>query len=77
MTEQETSIEGRSLTSSKDYLDKQGVSTLWNKISNKFVDNTDVIPITNGGTGCTTIDGVRTVLFDFPTEAELNEYFEL
>lgn len=31
----------------------------------------DVIPVEKGGTGCTTIDGIRTMLFNFPTSEEL------
>ena len=38
-------------------------------------DIPDVIPVENGGTGCTTIDGIRTMLFNFPTEDQIDEYF--
>ena len=37
-------------------------------------DIPDVISVENGGTGCTTIDGIRTMLFNFPTDEELDEY---
>ena len=37
-------------------------------------DLPDVLPVEQGGTGCTTIDGIRTMLFNFPTEEELEEY---
>lgn len=39
-------------------------------------DISDVIPVEQGGTGCTTIDGIRTMLFNFPTEDEIDEYFD-
>ena len=35
----------------------------------------DVIPVEQGGTGCTTVDGIRTMLFNFPTESQVDEYF--
>lgn len=35
----------------------------------------DVIPVENGGTGCTTVEAVRTLLFNFPTEDQIDEYF--
>ena len=35
---------------------------------------TGILPVTKGGTGCTTIDGIRTMLFNFPTEQEIQEY---
>ena len=35
----------------------------------------DVIPVANGGTGCTTVEAVRTWLFNFPSESEIDEYF--
>lgn len=34
----------------------------------------EVIPVEKGGTGCTTIDGIRTMLFNFPEEETLYEY---
>lgn len=34
-----------------------------------------VLPVEKGGTGCTTIDGIRTMLFNFPTESELDDLF--
>ena len=37
----------------------------------------DVIPVENGGTGCTTVDGIRTMLFNFPTDAEVDEFVDL
>ena len=37
----------------------------------------DVLPVEQGGTGCTTIDGIRTMLFNFPTESELDDIFDL
>lgn len=37
-------------------------------------DLPDVLPVEKGGTGCTTIDGIRTMLFNFPTEEEVEEY---
>ena len=37
-------------------------------------DLPDVLPVEQGGTSCTTIDGIRTMLFNFPTEEELEEY---
>ena len=33
-----------------------------------------VLPVEKGGTGCTTVDGMRTMLFNFPTDEELEEY---
>lgn len=39
-------------------------------------DIPEIIPVENGGTGCTTIDGIRTMLFNFPTDDELDEYME-
>lgn len=39
-------------------------------------DIPEIIPVENGGTGCTTIDGIRTMLFNFPTDEELDEYME-
>lgn len=38
-------------------------------------DLPDILPVENGGTGCTTVEGMRTMLFDFPTENQLDEYF--
>lgn len=35
----------------------------------------DVIPIENGGTGVTSIEALRTLLFNFPTEDQVDEYF--
>lgn len=35
----------------------------------------DVIPVTQGGTGCTSVEAVRTWLFNFPTEDQVDEYF--
>lgn len=35
-----------------------------------------VLPVSKGGTGSTTIDGIRTMLFNFPTEDEIDEYFD-
>lgn len=40
-------------------------------------DLPDVLPVEQGGTGCTTIDGIRTMLFNFPTESELDDIFDL
>ena len=37
-------------------------------------DMEGVLPVEKGGTGCTTIDGIRTMLFNFPTDEELEEY---
>ena len=34
-------------------------------------DMNGVLPIEKGGTGCTTIDGIRTILFNFPTSEQL------
>ena len=34
-------------------------------------DMPDVLPVDKGGTGCTTVDGIRTMLFNFPTDEEL------
>ena len=34
-------------------------------------DMNGILPIEKGGTGCTTIDGIRTMLFNFPTSEEL------
>lgn len=39
-------------------------------------DIPDVLPVENGGTGCTTVDGIRTMLFNFPTEDQIDEYFD-
>lgn len=35
------------------------------------------LPVERGGTGCTTIDGVRTAVLNYPTEEELKEYLGL
>lgn len=32
-----------------------------------------VLPVEKGGTGCTTVDGIRTMLFNFPTDEEIEE----
>ena len=99
---------------SYEYLNKEGLSRLWNKAKAAFADKTDtenelnkkfvlpsggetgqvlqktasgtgwvtvdgmpdILPVENGGTGCTTVDGIRTMLFNFPTEDQLNEYFD-
>ena len=37
-------------------------------------DLPEVIPVESGGTGCTTIDGIRTMLFNFPEETAFMEY---
>lgn len=37
-------------------------------------DLPEVLPVEKGGTGCTTIDGIRTMLFNFPEEEALYEY---
>ena len=37
-------------------------------------DIPEIIPVEKGGTGCTTVDGIRTMLFNFPTDEELEEY---
>ena len=37
-------------------------------------DIPEIIPVEKGGTGCTTIDGIRTLLFNFPTDEELEEF---
>ena len=34
----------------------------------------EVIPVESGGTGCTTIEGIRTMLFNFPEETAFMEY---
>lgn len=34
-------------------------------------DMNGILPIEKGGTGCTTIDGIRTMLFNFPTSEQL------
>ena len=39
------------------------------------LDLPDVIPVAQGGTGCTTVEGIRTMLFNFPTESQVDEYF--
>lgn len=46
----------------------------WGNIS---ADLPDVIPVSQGGTGCTTVDGIRTLLFNFPTDSELDTYIDL
>ena len=33
-----------------------------------------ILPVEKGGTGCTTIEGIRTMLFNFPTDEELDEF---
>ena len=38
-------------------------------------DLPEIMPVSQGGTGCTTVEGIRTMLFNFPTEAQLDEYF--
>ena len=37
-------------------------------------DMEGILPVEKGGTGCTTIDGIRTLLFNFPTDEEIEEY---
>lgn len=39
------------------------------------LDLPDVIPVEQGGTGCTSVEAVRTWLFNFPTEDQIDEYF--
>lgn len=36
----------------------------------------EVLPVEQGGTGCTTIEGIRTMLFNFPTDQEVREYYQ-
>lgn len=50
-----------------------GDGTKWGDVA---TDLPDVIPIKQGGTGCTTIDGIRTMLFNFPTDEEVEEYLK-
>ena len=83
------------------FLNKEGLSRLWNKVGDKFIripsggttgqalvktdtgyswgdvatELPDVIPVTQGGTGCTSVEAVRTWLFNFPTEDQIDEYF--
>ena len=40
-------------------------------------DIPDVIPVSQGGTGCTTVEAIRTLLFNFPTDSEIDEYIDL
>lgn len=49
-----------------------GDGTKWGDVA---TDLPDVLPVEQGGTGCTTIDGIRTMLFNFPTESQIDEYF--
>ena len=35
------------------------------------------LPVENGGTGCTDVDGIRELVLDFPTNEELLEYLGL
>ena len=35
------------------------------------------LPVENGGTGCTSVDGIKELVLDFPTDAELLEYLGL
>ena len=44
----------------------------WGNVASELPN---VIPVENGGTGCTTIEGIRTMLFNFPTEDQIDEYF--
>lgn len=39
------------------------------------LDIPDVIPVEQGGTGCTSVTAIRTLLFNFPTEDQIDEYF--
>lgn len=85
------------------FLNKNGVARLWQRIKDKFVKNPsggevgqalvktesgygwgdvaadipEIIPVEKGGTGCTTVDGIRTMLFNFPEEADFKEYLGL
>lgn len=43
----------------------------WGDVSG---DTPEVLPIENGGTGCTTVDGLRTMLFNFPEETDFMAY---
>lgn len=36
----------------------------------------DIIPISQGGTGVTSVEAIRTMLFNFPTEDQIDEYFD-
>ena len=53
-------------------LTKTSSGAEWSSID--IPDLPEVIPVSMGGTGCTTIDAVRLLLFNFPTEAEIDEY---
>lgn len=55
-------------------LTKTETGTEWSNID--VPDLPDIIPVSQGGTGCTTVEGIRTMLFNFPTEAQLDEYFD-
>lgn len=99
-----------------EYLNKNGLTRVWNKAKNKFADAATttaelnkkfvlpsggsvgqvltktssgtawqddksgvegVLPVVQGGTGCTTVEGIRTMLFNFPSESELDSLFGL
>lgn len=40
-------------------------------------DTLGALPVENGGTGCTDVDGVKKLVLQFPTDAELLEYLVL
>lgn len=40
-------------------------------------DTLGALPVENGGTGCTDADGIRKLVLQYPTDAELLEYLGL
>lgn len=40
-------------------------------------DTLGALPVANGGTGCTDADGIKRLVLQYPTDAELLEYLGL
>lgn len=40
-------------------------------------DTLGALPVENGGTGCTDVDGIKKLVLQYPTDAELLEYLGL
>lgn len=40
-------------------------------------DTLGALPVENGGTGCTNADGIKKLVLQYPTDAELLEYLGL
>ena len=86
------------------FLNKEGLSRLWNKVGDKFIripsagevgqvltktsggaawsdidipTIPEVIPISQGGTGVTSLDALKSIILDFPSNTDLDEYINL